>query len=87
MLVFGANRTTPMPLDSIGMSRCFLYHDIAGVFFNTTTDARGCARAIVELPFDFRFPGIVLQSSFFFLDPTAPGLALASSNAMSFTVQ
>jgi hypothetical protein len=87
VLVFGASRTAPMPLDSIGMSGCFLYHDVAGVFFNTTTDALGCARALVELPFDFRFPGIVLQSSFFFLDPGAPGLSLASSNALSFTVQ
>lgn len=87
VLVFGGTRLDPLSLTSIGMANCYLFHDIAGVFFNISTDATGCGRALVELPFDFRFPGITLQSSFYYLDPGAPGIGLASSNAMSFTVQ
>jgi hypothetical protein len=88
-VIFGATRGAPfpLPLDAIGMNRCWLFHDDLGIAVSGTTDGNGCLNVDLPIPFDVTLRGLVLHSSFFAIDPGSTALGVVGSNALQWKVQ
>lgn len=89
VVLFGASRDVnggvplPLSLAFLGATDCFLLHDNIGLSIASVTDALGCAKASLPIPF---VPGVraTFHAQWFVLDPAANPFGLASSNGLSF---
>jgi hypothetical protein len=92
VVLFGASRDLgplgplPVSLAALGAPDCFLLHDNIGLSLPAATDALGCAKANLPIPF---VPGanVTFYAQWFVLDPTANPFGLASSNGLSFAIR
>ncbi|MFO1054460.1 MAG: CHRD domain-containing protein [Planctomycetota bacterium] len=91
VVLFGVSRDTlpsgarlPLTLAPIGAPDCFLFHDNPGISLSALTDALGCARTTLPIPFLPAAPRLYAQ--WFVIAPGANPLGLASSNALDFQV-
>lgn len=76
----------PLSLAPVGGTDCFLLHDNPGVSLGAVTDALGCAKTTLPVPFLPAGAG-TLMAQWFVVDPAANPLGIASSNALEFDVR
>ena len=76
----------PLSLAGLGAPDCYLLHDNFGFSLTTITDALGCAKVALPIPFMPAATGS-LMAQWFIIAPGVNPLGMASSNGLEFPLR